>query len=430
MRQLKVPSSSRSNNNEEEQMKRSLCIAAIAVATTLTGCGGGGSGDRPNSDIALPGIAATTNFSFDLGTVANGKYYVTDRNNKAVDVIDLNTHVVTQIKGTGANAFTGCKPTADCNGANNGLSGPDGIDAIPGTSYIFVGDVDNVRVIDTTNNTVFKSIQTGTTGFRADEGCYDPDDQIYMISSPDADTPFASFISPATLSVIATVKWTEPGTTTATGGNEQCRYDSASRSFIVNNDATAANPHGEVDVIPASSITALAPGTTTAIFSLPGVKRFPLGNCDPTGLALGPGTDMAVECRQGNKGSALTMLIMNRHDGTVLATLPAGGGDQTVYDARTNSYYSAGSRWHASGINELGGACSATNLCAPTLFVVDAATRTISHSIRIGNNAHSVAVDPVSGQIFMPYSGPTAPSGCADCDANGFRNGGVLIFTL
>src|ERR1700674_1577525 len=119
-------------------MKRSLCIAAIAVATTLTGCGGG-SGDRPNSDVTLPGIAATTNFSFDLGMVANGKYYLTDRNNKAVDVIDLNTHVVTQIKGTGANAFTGCRPTADCNGANNGLSAPDGIDAIPGTSYIFVG---------------------------------------------------------------------------------------------------------------------------------------------------------------------------------------------------------------------------------------------------------------------------------------------------
>jgi DNA-binding beta-propeller fold protein YncE len=230
------------------------------------------------------------------------------------------------------------------------------------------------------------------------------------------------------LSVLATVKWTEPGTATPAGGNEQCRYDAASASFIVNNDATAANPHGEVDVIPVSSITALAPGTTTNIFSLPGVKRFPLGNCDPTGLALGPGTDMAVECRPGDAGSKLTLLIMNRTNGAVLATLPAGGGDQTVYDARTNRYYVAGSRWHVSGINELGGGCSATNLCHPTLFVVDAATHAIVRSIRTGNNAHSVAVDPVSGQVFVPFSGPTAPAGCADCAANGYLNGGVSIF--
>ncbi|MGZ5644106.1 MAG: hypothetical protein ACXWGX_14100, partial [Usitatibacter sp.] len=421
-------------NQQEGQMKRLLCIAAgFAVATTLIGCGGTSNfdaGPKASNDVPLPGITPTTNFSFDLGMVSNGKYYVTDRNNKAVDVIDLNSLAVTQIRGTGANAFAGCSPTADCNGANNGKSGPDGIDAIPGTSYIFVGDVDNVRVIDTTSNTVVKSIRTGTTGFRADEGCYDPDHQIYMISSPDADTPFASFISPATLSVIATVQWTEPGTTTPAGGNEQCRYDAGSQSFIVNNDATAANPHGEVDVIPASSITSLAPGTTTGVFNLPGVKRFPLGNCDPTGLALGPGTDMAVECRQGDKGSPLTMLIMNRTTGVLLASLPAGGGDQTVYDARTNRYYAAGSRWHSSGVNDLGGGCSATNLCVPTLFVVDAATRTVALSVRTGNNAHSVAVDPVSGRVFVPYSGSAAPAGCADCEPNHFTNGGVSIFAL
>src|ERR1700693_5594969 len=174
-------------------MKQSLYVAAaIAVSTTLAGCGGDTDPHaRPVSDVALPGITATTNFSFDLGMVANGKYYVTDRNNKAVDVIDLGTLLVSQIIGTGANAFAGCKPLASCVGGNNGLSGPDGIDLIPGTNFIFVGDVDNVRVLDTSSNTIVRSIRTGTTGFRADEGCYDPDDQIYMISSPDADTPFA-----------------------------------------------------------------------------------------------------------------------------------------------------------------------------------------------------------------------------------------------
>ena len=85
---------------------------------------------------------------------------------------------------------------------------------------IFVGDVNNVRVIDKTTNTVVRSITVGSTGFRADEGCYDPDDQIYMISSPDADTPFASFISPTTMTVLATVLWPEPGS--SSGARSRC----------------------------------------------------------------------------------------------------------------------------------------------------------------------------------------------------------------
>ena len=415
-------------------MKQLLQAGAVfALAASLVGCGsnsGSGQKIRLVADVALPGITSSTNFSFDLGVVANGKYYVTDRNNKAVDVIDVSQLLASQITGTGANAFTGCKPNANCNGANNGISGPDGLDAIPGTNFLFVGDVNNVRVIDTATNTVVKSITVGTTGTRADEGCFDPDHRIYMISSPDADLPFASFINADTQTVLATVNWTDTDGVTPAGGNEQCRYDSGTKSFIVNNDATLANPHGEVNVIPAIAITSLAPGATVNIFSLPGVKRFPLGNCDPTGLALGPGTDMLVECRPGTAGAPLVAKIMNRTNGAVLTTLPAGGGDQSVYDARTNKYYVAGSRWHASGLNDQGGGCSATNLCNPTMFVIDAMSNTLFLQAPIGNNAHSVAVDPVSGNVFVPYSGPTAPSGCADCTVNGFLNGGVYVFSF
>jgi len=73
------------------------------------------------------------------------------------------------------------------------------------------------------------------------------------------------------------------------GGNEQCQYDAGTKSFLVNNDNTIANPHGEVDVIPAADIKSMVVGSTANIFTLAGVKRFPLGVCDPTGLTLGPG---------------------------------------------------------------------------------------------------------------------------------------------
>jgi DNA-binding beta-propeller fold protein YncE len=165
------------------------------------------------------------------------------------------------------------------------------------------------------------------------------------------------------------------------------------------------------------------------VFSLPNVARYPLGVCDPTGLDLGPGTDMIVECRPGGKGEALTALILNRTNGSILATLPAGGGDQLAYDARTNKYYIAANRWHTSGVNDLGGGCSATNPCTPTLFIIDAATRQVVRRIPTGNNAHSVAVDPVTGRVFVPYSSATAPAGCPSCAANGFSEGGISVFS-
>jgi hypothetical protein len=403
--------------------------AALAAVLLLHGCGAdSGTGpERPVDDIAVPNVTVGTNFSFDLGTVVGGKYYVTDRNNRSVDVLDIATRQLTLIQGSGANAFTGCKPTPDCVGANNGQSGPDGINFIPPANQFYVGDVDFVRVVDPATRTVVKSIRVGTTGFRADEGCFDPDHNLYMISSPDAPTPFSSFISTTTATLVATVPWIDTNGQPA-GGNEQCQYDSASQSFLVNNDATADNPHGEVDVIPAAAILGLAPGSSANIFTLANVKRYPLGNCDPTGMDLGPGGDMIVECRPGDKGAALTTLILDRNTGSIAASVPFGGGDQVAYDARTNRYFVAGSRWHASGVNDQGGGCSATNPCAPTLGVIDAATRTLQLRIPTGNNAHSVAVDPVSGLVFVPYSSASAPAGCETCLNNGFINGGITVF--
>jgi hypothetical protein len=398
-----------------------------AVLFLLAGCGGSYDSVSPllnqaAGNVSVPNVTAGTNFSFDLGTVLNGKYYLTDRNNKAVDVIDVYSLQLTQIKGTGADAFVGV-------GASNAVSGPDGINNITGSSLFYVGDVNNVRVVDSATGTVVKSIKVGNTGFRADEGCYDPDHHLYMISSPDPATPFASFINTDTQTLVATVNWIDTDGTPA-GGNEQCQYDHASQSFIVNNDATLANPHGEVEVIPVASIQAIPTGGTVNVLTLANLKRYPLGACDPTGMDLGPGNDIIVECRPGGAGAALVSLIMDRTNGKILATVPFGGGDQVAYDARTNRYYVAGSRWHASGVNDRGGGCSAANPCTPMLGVIDAATRAVVAKYNTGNNAHSVAVDPSSGQVFVPYSSATSPGGCPGCAANGFVNGGVSVFAL
>jgi hypothetical protein len=406
----------------------------LLTAFVLAGCNGGGSGSFTGLEttIAVPNIATGSIFSFDLGVVdvQKRRYYFTDRNNKSVDVFDTDSNgLLKQIPG-----FSGCNTGPTCAGANNDKSGPDGIDLITGTPFIFVGDVNAVRIIDTTSDTVVKTIAIGgTSGLRADEGCYDPDHNIYMISSPGETPPFATFIDTTTQKIIATMLFTDPGTGPAgppSAGLEACVYDHGTASFLVNNDGSTANPNGEVDVIPAAAILTGTP-TTPVKLTLPvitpgsGYKIFPLGNCDPTGIDLGPGTDVAVSCRQGTAGVPLTVQILDRTNGTNRATLNAGGGDQIKYDSSTNRYYLGASRWTATGLSS-GPACTTASPCTPKLTVIDAGSRTVLTMLPAGNNAHSVAYDPQTHRAFMPFSSATAPAGCKDCSA--FPFGGVAVY--
>jgi DNA-binding beta-propeller fold protein YncE len=413
-------------------------IAAAGAALVLAACNNGNSHNESSphiiSKIAIPNIGSTSNFSFDLGTVdsARGLYYFTDRNNKSVDVIDIRTNtLVRQVTG-----FSGCNTGPTCAGANNDKSGPNGVDVIPNTNFIFVGDVNAVRVIDTNSWTVVKTINVGgQSGLRADEGCYDADHNVYMVSSPGENPPFATFIDVTTQKVIATLLFTDPGTGPsgpASAGLEACVYDHATASFMVNNDGSTANPRGELDVIPASAILTGTPAspvvlTIPAITPGSGWKIFPEGNCDPTGLALGPGTEVAVSCRQGNAGEALTIEFLDRVTGALIATVNAGGSDQIAYDPGSNRYFIAASRWTSNGLSS-GGSCGSSQPCMPTLFIIDASSHQVVSSLTTGNNAHSVAYDPSGRQVYLPYSSAAAPGGCLNCQIN--PEGGVLVYQL
>ncbi|SAL80864.1 YncE family protein [Caballeronia telluris] len=397
--------------------------AVAAAAVVLGGCGGHDNdqtGPHFVSDITVPNVKAGVNFSFDIGTVSGSRYYFTDRNNASLDVIDISTRTfVKAIQGSGSLAFAGLGP------GPSATSGPDG--ATPVGSLIYVGDVNSVKIVDPAAGSVLKNIAVSTTGVRADEGCLDATHGIFMISSPEEQTPFATFINTTTQSVVAKVTFTDAGGK-PTAGLEACVYDAASDNFYVNVDGSTANPHGELVKVPGAAIRAIPSGGTQNYTSLSGVAMYPEANCDPTGLALGPGTDIAVGCREATTGSPLLMQIFNRASGALVASLNAGGGDQLAYDAATNRYYNAASRWTASGNASTNGACTAASPCTPVLTIVDAGARSVVTRLNTGNNAHSVAIDPTTGLIFVPYSSATAPAGCPGCAANGFVNGGVSVF--
>src|ERR1700757_1668889 len=136
-------------------MKTRLTLVAFGVASLLlAACTGGDNANSNNQDavtakkqVLIPGVTPTTNFSFDISDVDSGRglMFFTDRNNKSVDVINTtNNTFVKQIMG----GFAGCDTGPSCNGANNDKSGPDGLNVIPGTNFIYVGDVNSVKIID------------------------------------------------------------------------------------------------------------------------------------------------------------------------------------------------------------------------------------------------------------------------------------------
>lgn len=435
-------------------MKYSIIGAALAASLTLAGCGGSGNNNSPAAatgprvvgDIPIANVSAGTNFAFDLGLVVNhspaaGFYAFTDRNNKSVDRIDIATQKVTaQITGTVAagTAFAGVV-------GGNSTSGPDGLNDV-GVGIMYAGDVGSVKVINTLTNTITSVIKGGlfaTSTVRADEGCVGTGAALgtYIISTPEAVPPFATVIDVATHSVIANITFTDLSAAPS-AGLEQCRYDATTDNWFFNNDGTTANPHGEVDVLTGASVRGIAVGTIVNYTALTGVKMFPMTatpapGCDPTGLALGPGTDIAVMCREATAGAPLLLQILDRTNGTIMASIKAGGGDQLEFDPTSNRYYGGNSRWTADGLAAAGdpaiansaGTCTTLKPCTPVMSVIDAVTRTLVTMVPTGNNAHSVAVDPVTGLIFMPYSSATNPAGCATCTANGFINGGVHVLT-
>jgi len=91
--------------------------------------------------------------SFDISCVENstGKYFLADRTNKAVDLVDAKTDTFLGYIGKGV--FVGRIPAASCAGGGNTCSGPDGV-LTDDAGLVWVGDGDStIKVLHPTPNT-------------------------------------------------------------------------------------------------------------------------------------------------------------------------------------------------------------------------------------------------------------------------------------
>jgi hypothetical protein len=164
--------------------------------------------------------------------------------------------------------------------------------------------------------------------------------------------------------------------------------------LLTNGNTTSDITVGSVDVIdPLHPVT--VGGVTKHVPVI--VNSYPIYNCMPTGLNLGPGTDVLVGCADHDgRAFAPSTVIINGSTGEVVANINnVGFVDETWYNPGDNNYYLA-ARDMPSG---------------PVLGVINAGSRLWLENVPTNGNAHSVAADPINNHIFVPL-----PSGGTNCE--------------
>jgi uncharacterized membrane protein len=340
--------------------------------------------------IAINGTAASPNtpmFSFDISFVdpANGLFYLADRSNRAIDIIDT-TGTNTGICGptdTGPDTLCGQVGGASIGFAgytgSNATSGPDGVLAI--FPCVFAGD-GNSRVVAFNWNkgvtNVAGTLNTGGTT-RVDEMAYDPNDNILIVVNNAETPPFATLIkiSPSTCAMSNPIKvsfGTLPTAThvspavsnpTATNGAEQPVWDPVTQRFY--EPIPEVNGPGD-DTGPNGGLAQINPLTGKI------ENFFQVNFCQPSGSAAGPNGDLLLQCSvvfdltgkacvaaapspagqpstiqlaecTGTSGAQVVICNPSRgctpSNGSIVSVPGPGGGDEVWFNSGDNNYYIA-----------------------------------------------------------------------------------------
>jgi hypothetical protein len=308
-----------------------------------------------------------------------GLYVLADRTNASVDFFNArDDSFIGRVGG-----FAGSLATTS-------ISGPDGV-TIVGNKEVWAGDGDStVKVIDIASFQLVATISTGGK-FRCDEMSWDSADHILAVANNADSPPFVTFINTDTRTVIGKIVFdgtngTPDATTT---GIEQPQWSPKTGLFyvsvpqIVSTDAT----QGGIAVIDPSS------QKVTAVY--------PVSNCSPAGLSLGPDNQAIIGCSAsfGTSPNVLTQsAVIDLISGRVVANIPeVGGSDEVWYDSASNHYYLA-ARNNTDNTGKI----------TPVLGTVDAKSNVFDGNVSTSTSAHSVAADRVSHHVFVPIGFPAA----------------------
>src|SRR6516162_11752938 len=290
----------------------SAAVGAVALLLGTAGWAQKPAADEPDAAalrlvkiIPINGTAGKPNtqmFSFDISWVdqVRGLYYLADRSNAALDVIDTMTDTLFGQIGANPNFSPGFAGDT----GSTATSGPNGVTA--SGNCIFATDSPS-RVVSFNSSVSFtamvSSFSTGGTA-RADELAFDPHDRLLLVIN-NADTPpFGTLInvSPSCgLSLPKRIPLTAANGVNATNGAEQPVWDPNTQRFYVsipeiNGPGNGTGPNGAVIRINPNG------GAIETVY--------PVNFMQPAGLTFGPNGDLLVGANSvfdslGNKCTAV-----------------------------------------------------------------------------------------------------------------------------
>jgi hypothetical protein len=392
---------------ESRQRQRSLTtllaatsLAAGAMAVLMLTSGGPAKADEHLSLIAKINVGGNGLGAFDISYDDPNidLYVLSDRTNASVDMVDARTDTFIGRVG-------GFKGVVTVNGtADNDMSGPDGV-TIVNDKQIWAGDGNStMKVIDIASRQIIDTISTGGK-LRVDEMAFDPRDHL-VAAANDADTPpFITFFDTTTDQIVGKVTFDGTnGTPDATGGIEQTKWSPETGMFYTSVPQIGSN-------VANGGVAVTDPRTMQV------VAIYPVQNCSPAGLALGPRHQALIGCSAsfGTSPNLLTQtVVIDIKNGNIVKNITQiGGNDEVWYDRGSNHYY-------------LGASSNVSNTGAsmPELGFVDAATNMFDGSVATSTTAHSVAADRLNEHVFLPigFVPPGSPAGTDPtnpCPTNG-----------
>lgn len=386
--------------------KRCAYLAAALFPILLAGNASADEVFKPTAAITLPGGQKITAFDISYVDPVIGLYILGDRTNKVVDVVDTDTNTLsTQLAASPP--FVGVATSCPTGNVND-CSGPDGVIVIRHRE-VWAGDGDStVKVIDLVSRETTHVISTGGK-FRADELCWDPREKLVMVANNADDPPFATIISTADYSVKATIAFDGTnGAPKSNNGAEQCQWSHRTGKFYIAIPGIDGQPDGTGGVVVIDPKTMQV--ETTFIV--------PLESCEaPQGMALGPDHQMLLGCN-GPGGANHPTAIIDERNGRVIRTLRnQSGADMVWFNPGDDHYFLARS-----------------SAVAPTqlLGVIDAdrirSDQSIPTTTSAGSpNAHSVAVDPILNQVYVPI--PANKSNVCSAAGGDDASGCIAVFT-
>lgn len=386
--------------------------------------------------------------SFDISFVNpdRGEYYLADRSNSGIDIID--THNLKWKRTLGG--FVGV--VLNTNGTvNNNKSGPDGV-ATHGR-WLYGGDGNStlkVFDLDAPNaNALKQSISTGGTT-RLDEMALTTDGRLLLGANNAEDPPFATLFTAngddSTSHVAIKTKITiDPAIVPAGAGLsiEQPAWDPTTRRFYTSIPIIANNPAGcnygqlsgpitcDGGLLVTDPATLTTPTATQGAFNAgTNTGVVPLHACGPNGATVGPNDNLLLGCTPANNPSDVITLVINAQTKNQIPVTGITGSDEVWFNAGDGRYYTASNR----NCTTQGSPCPAASQQSAVLGVIDGQTNKLIETVPQGSGSHSVAADSKRNLIFVPQVAPvavvgaggdTTPVGAGICGSN---NGCVAVF--